>query len=293
MLRALLLLFSVLPAWALAGPSVTDALGRTVTLPQPATRIVALAPHIVENLYSAGAGDRVVAVVSHSDYPAAARSLPQVGSAFSWSLESVVALAPDLVVLWGSGNGMSALAQLERLGLVVYVSEPRSLADIGDSIRDFGELAGTSATAQREALAFESSIAALRRQAATGPQLSVFYQIWNSPLQTVNGEHLISRVIELCGGRNIFADTPQIAPRVALESVLAADPDAIIASGMGQSRPEWLDDWLQYPSLRAVKGDALLHVHPDLIQRPTVRIAQGATHLCAKLDRVRQREQGR
>ena len=91
-------------------------------------------------------------------------------------------------------------------------------------------------------------------------------------------------------GRNIFADAQQIAPRVALESVLAADPDAIVASGMGQSRPEWLDDWRQYPSLRAVREDALLHVHPDLIQRPTVRIAQGARQLCTQLDRVRQRK---
>ncbi len=285
---AITLLLSGWPLVTAAGPSVVDSVGRTVQLEQPAQRIVALAPHIVENLYSAGAGDKLVAVVSHSDYPQAATALPQVGSAFSWSLESVVALAPDLVVMWGSGNGMSALPQLERLGLNVYVSEPRAFADISDSIRDFGALAGTTETASRTAQDLDDEITRLRnRNRSNAPPLSVFYQIWNAPLQTVNGEHLISEVIALCGGYNIFSTQPQLTPHISLESLLATDPQVIVASGMGESRPEWLDDWRRYPSLQAVQHNTLLHVHPDLIQRPTARIVRGARSLCTQLEQAR------
>ncbi|MEP5569716.1 MAG: cobalamin-binding protein [Halioglobus sp.] len=270
-----------------AGPRVIDSLGREVTLEKPAESIIGLAPHIVENLYSAGAGEKLIGAVSYSDYPEEATALPQVGSAYAWSLESVVALAPDLVVLWGSGNGSSALSQLERLGITVYVSEPRTIADIADSIRDFGTLAGTEANAEQSAARFEHVMETLQADYQRDNKLRVFYQIWNKPLQTINGEHMISQVIELCGGINVFESEAQLAPRISLESVLDINPDAIVASGMGKARPEWLDDWKQYGSLRAVQQGALLHVHPDLIQRPTVRIAQGATDLCSQLDHVR------
>lgn len=270
-----------------AGPTVIDSSGRKVSLEEPAQRIVGLAPHIVENLFSAGAGDKIVGVVSYSDYPPRAIGIQKVGSAYAWSLESVIALDPDLVVLWGSGNGMAALPQLERLGLEVYVSEPRELADIAGSIRDFGTLAGTAQTAEKNARKLEREIDRLQARYSQLAALRVFYQIWNQPLQTINGDHMISHVISLCGGRNIFADEPQLAPRVSLETILQMDPDVIVASGMDESRPEWLDDWLQYRSLQAVNTGALLHIHPDIIQRPTARIASGAAQLCRKLDTVR------
>ena len=286
-MRWLCVLFLLVSASARADIQVLDSAGRVVSLDAPAERIVALAPHIVENLFSAGAGAKLVGTVDYADHPAQARDITRLGSAYAWSLESVVAMTPDLVVLWGSGNGMSALPQLERLGLTVYVSEPRTLDDISASIRDFGLLAGTSETAEKNASLFDSDMGALRREYSHRTQLSVFYQIWNSPLQTINGEHMISAVIALCGGRNMFADTQQLAPQVSLESVLDRDPDAIVASGMGESRPEWLDTWRQYPQLAAVQSGALLHIHPDLIQRPTMRIAQGAESLCKQLDAVR------
>jgi iron complex transport system substrate-binding protein len=279
----------LLCATAQAGISVEDSAGRVVTLDQPARRIVALAPHIVENLFSAGAGERIVGTVDHADFPAGARQIPTVGSAHAWSLESVVALAPDLVVLWESGNGMAALPQLERLGLTAYVSEPRQPADIIDNIRDFGVLAGTSTQAESSAAAFDAAMARLEAAHSQRGSLSVFYQIWNSPLQTINGEHLISTVMRICGGRNVFDDTRQLAPQVSLEAVLERDPDVIVASGMGESRPEWLDSWRAYPQLAAVRHGALVHIHPDLIQRPTVRIAQGAALLCERMEAVRER----
>jgi iron complex transport system substrate-binding protein len=267
--------------------SVEDFLGRKVQLAAPAQRIVALAPHIVENIYSAGAGDKLVGVVSYSNYPPAARTLAEVGSYNAFSLESIISLRPDLIVMWGSGNGIQALEKLESLGIPVYVSEPRKLADVPRSIRALGQLAGTEQVSEKEALRIETVFAELREQYGERRQLSVLYEIWNEPLQTLNGEHLISQVITLCGGRNIFADARTLAPRVNLESVLERNPDIIVASGMSQQRPEWLDDWKIYPSLAAVENNALFFVDPDLIQRPTARVLLGARGLCELIDSVR------
>ena len=279
--------FALLLAIPASAITVQDFAGREVTLAQPARRIVALAPHIVENLYSAGAGDRLVGVVSYSNYPAQAVEIPRVGSATAFSVEQIVALQPDLVIMWGSGNGMRTLTQLQELGIPVYVSELRRLSDVPGSIRRLGRLAGTTAVSEREALRIEEELNTLQSRYIGRKRLGVFYQIWNEPLQTVNGEHLISEVITLCGGRNIFSDASSLAPRISLESVLLRDPDAIVASGMGEARPEWLDQWRSYPSLSAVRSGALFFINPDHVQRPTARVLLGAGRLCEQLDSLR------
>lgn len=287
--RYLLFLFSllVIPGVGKAEISTVDSVGRTIVLDEPARRIVALAPHIVENVFSAGAGDKLVAVVNYSDYPEAARRIPQLGSAYAWSLEQLIAAKPDLVLLWGSGNGMSSLSRLEALGLTVYVSEPRELPDISTGIRNIGALSGTDDVATAAADQFDREIAGLRATYASRETLSVFYQVWNSPLQTINGEHMISQVMSLCGGENIFSGLGQLAPQISLEAVLQLDPQAIVASGLGEDHPESLDTWNKYPALTAVQNGALLYIHPDLIQRPTVRISQGARAMCEQLADVR------
>ena len=282
---ALLFLAGIaVPAQAI---TVLDFSEREVTLDQPAKRIVALAPHIVENLYSAGAGDKLVGVVSYSNFPDEAKNVPEVGTYNAFSLEQVLALQPDLVVMWGSGNGMQTLSKFEALGIPVYVSELRQLSDVPKSIRNLSQLAGTPAIGEAEASRIETELNALHRLYGEKRSLSVLYQIWNDPLQTVNGEHLISEIISLCGGYNIFGDARSLAPRVSLESVLLRDPDAIVASGMGEARPEWLDQWRAYPSLTAVVDEALFIVNPDHLQRPSARIVLGAQSLCQQLDQIR------
>ena len=281
-----LLFLSVIavPAQAI---TVQDFSGREVTLDQPAKRIVALAPHIVENLYSAGAGDKLVGVVSYSNFPDEAKNVPEVGTYNAFSLEQVLALNPDLIVMWGSGNGMQTLSKFEALGIPVYVSELRQLSDVPKSIRNLSQLAGTPAIGEAEASRIETELNALQRRYGEKRSLSVLYQIWNDPLQTVNGEHLISEIIALCGGHNVFGDASSLAPRVSIESVLLRDPDAIVASGMGEARPEWLDQWRAYPSLTAVADEALFFVNPDHLQRPSARIVLGARSLCQQLDQIR------
>ncbi|MFB3078285.1 MAG: cobalamin-binding protein, partial [Lysobacterales bacterium] len=235
-----------------------------------------------------GAGSKLVGVVSYSNFPEDAVKITRVGSYKAFSLESILVLKPDLIVMWASGNGMTVLDDLRGLQIPVYVSEPRQLNDISRSIRDYGRLADTMAESEKEAARIEQVISELQHRYSDSEPLSVLYQVWHEPLQTLNGKHLISAVIRLCGGHNVFADALSLAPKISIESVLQRDPDVIVASGMDIARPEWLDLWLDYPSLTAVQNQALFFIHPDHIQRPTARVLLGAQELCRQLDSVRQ-----
>lgn len=269
--------------------NVTDARGKTLVLKKPAERIVALAPHIVENLYSAGAGDKLIGVVSYSDYPPEAQELPQVGSYMAINLEQIVAMKPDLIIGWLSGNGPEVATRLERLGLKVYMDEPQSLEDVANSIRDFGKLAGTPAVSAAAVESYTADIAALETEYRQATPVTVLYQIWHEPLQTLNDDHLVGDVIRLCGGKNAFADAVSLAPKINIESVLARNPQVIIASGNGNQRPPWLDDWRRFEQLEAVIHDNLFAVNPDWLQRHTLRILLGAREFCQHLDSARQR----
>lgn len=267
--------------------SVSDDSGRRVTLDAPAQRIVSLAPHTTELLFAAGAGDRVVGVDEYSNYPPAVASITSVGSALQLDLERLLALRPDLVVVWSGGHPETMIEKLEALGLTVFRSEPRQLDDVASNLERLGQLAGTPAQALQAARAFRQDLAQLRREYQDRPRVRVFYQIWHQPLMTVNGEHLISKVMALCGGENIFADLPTLAPQVSTEAVVVADPQAIIASGKALERPDWLQSWLKWEALTAVKLDSVYVIHPDLIQRHTPRILQGAQQMCRHLEEVR------
>ena len=268
--------------------TVEDDSGRTVTLAQPAQRIVSLSPHATELLFAAGAGRRVAGAASYSNYPPAAQDLPAVGSAGHLNLEAIVALEPDLIVAWKSGNVAPQLERLEKLGIPVFFSEPRRLDDIATNLQRLGRLAGSSAVADAAAREFRDGYRALEREYAGRTPVRTFYQIWHQPLMTVNGKQMINQVITLCGGRNIFADLQTLAPVVNREAVLAADPQVIVASGQASERPEWLEHWRKWPQLSAVKNDQLYVIEPDLIQRQTPRLIQGATRLCQQLEQARQ-----
>lgn len=284
-----LLLLSSLAGAAAAAVDVTDDLGQSIRLAQPARRIVSLAPHVTELLYAAGAGDKVVGVVQYSDYPEAARKVVRVGGYTSVDMEKVVALKPDLVVAWKSGNRDAHLDKLRGLGIPVFINEPRKIEDVARSLSQLGRLAGTEAAAESAAKAFRERHAALQARYSSRPRVRTFYEIWNRPLMTINGEHLISDVIRLCGGENVFARLPVLAPTIDTEAVLAAAPEVIVASGMGEARPEWLDDWRQWTKLQAVSRGNLFFIPPDQIQRHTPRILDGAERLCSQLEEARAR----
>ena len=268
-----------------AGVMVTDDAGRRVTLEQPARRIVSLAPFITELLFAAGAGAAVVGVSEFSDYPEAARDIRQIGGGGGLDLEAIVALRPDLVIAWKSGNPTGQVERLQALGLSVYLSEPRQLGDVSQTLRRFGVLAGTGGVAEAGADAFEQQHKQLQLKYAGQQPVSVFYQIWARPLMTLNGEHLVSDVVRLCGGRNVFDALPSLAPQVGIEAVLAADPDVIIVAADDDS--PMLSGWRQWPSMSAVAHGHIYAIGRDRLVRHTPRILEGAEQLCAILQRVR------
>ncbi|MDQ2694606.1 MAG: cobalamin-binding protein [Pseudomonadota bacterium] len=275
------------PAVSLAQAGVVDDAGNAVALAQPARRIVSLAPHATELLFAVGAGPQVVGVMAFSDYPPPARALPRVGGYAGLDLEAIVALRPDLVVAWSSGNPAAHIDRLRALGMAVFVSEPRRLDDIPRTLDRLGALTGHRDEARRAAAAFRARLAALAQRHRERPKVRVFYQVWDRPLVTLNGEHLVNHLIELCGGRNVFAALPVLAPHVGVEAVIAAAPQAIVASGTAAAASRWLFAWRRWDTLPAVAAGNLFMIHPDLGLRPTPRILEGAQALCGALEQAR------
>ncbi len=273
--------------------SVKDDTGASVHLKAPARRIVSLAPHVTESLFAIGAGERLVGTVDYSDYPDAAKRVPRVGGYSRIDLEAVIAKKPDLIIAWQSGNSQPQVEQLKALGLPVYVTQPNTMDDIADQLERFGQLSGSEATAKKTAADFRQRLARLRQANADKPRVRVFYQIWKAPLMTIGGPQIISDAIRLCGGENVFGQLSQMAPTVSVEAVLQADPEAIIATGMGDARPEWLSDWEKWTQLTAVRRKNLFHINPDIMQRHTPRILDGTDQLCRLLDTARSRRPAR
>lgn len=280
----------VIAGQALAeGPCVTDDLGRNVCLQQPAQRIIALSPGATELVFAAGAGEKMVAAVSFSDYPPAAKKLPRVGSYNRLDMEAILALKPDLIIAWRSGNPQSQTEQLASMSVPVYFSEPRRFEDVSSTLERLATLAGTESVGKGAADTLRSGIEALRVRYASASPVSVFYQIWDDPLMTINGEHLISEALSVCGGVNIFAELPALAPRISTEAVLEKNPEAIVAGGMGEENDDWLKPWQAFQSLQAVQRDNLFFVAPSDLQRPSPKMLVGTRALCTHLESARAR----
>lgn len=250
-------------------------------------RIVSLAPNLTELAYAAGAGDRLVGTVDYSDYPDAARALPRVGDAWRVDPERVLELRPDLVLAWSSGTPGDTVERLRSLGLRVVSVPTFRIADVATALRTIGRIAGTEPVANGAAEAFEGEMRRLRETHAGARPLGVFIEIDDEPLYTVNGRHVISEVVELCGGRNVFADLPQLAPPVALEAVLAKDPQVILTTDDTIADPR--SPWRQWPRMAAVRDGTIYQMRSDTLTRATPRLAQGARDVCAALDDAHRR----
>lgn len=248
-----------------------------------AVRVVSLAPHITELIFAAGAGDLLRGVSSFSDYPTAARRLPVVGNFAALDFERLIALQPDLVIAWQTGNAERDIEKLRRLNIPVYVLALRRLEDIPHALRSIGTLTDREATAEVAAHQFEQTLAELTASHNRAAPLRVFYEIWHEPLITVNGAHSISSVIRHCGGINIFAQLTSLTPRVSLEDILRLQPDAIFTT-----RPltEAMKFWGNFPSIKAVKAGHIFSIPADYLHRPTPRILEGAARLCQALNAV-------
>ncbi|WP_321952345.1 cobalamin-binding protein [Paraburkholderia bannensis] len=271
--------------------SAVDDNGDTITLAAPAQRVVSLAPHITELIYAAGGGAKLVGAVSYSDYPPQAKSVLRVGDNRALDLERIAALKPDLIVVWRHGNAQQQLDRLRELHIPLFFSEPHRLDDVATSLTRLGTLLGTDATAQDAARAYRGQIAQLRATYAQRAPVSVFYEVWDQPLMTINGESMISDAIALCGGRNVFAALRPQVPTLSTEAVIAANPDAIVTASVGATAPDHplpaLERWRAWPQMKAVAHGNLYAIDGDLLSRAGPRMAQGAQRLCEDLQRVR------
>jgi iron complex transport system substrate-binding protein len=250
-------------------------------------RIISLSPHITELLFAAGAGDRIVGVDDSSDYPAEVAGIARVGEPAALDIEGLLRLKPTLIVLWDSGTPASRKAELERLHLQLYVTDQRHLDDIGATLIEFGRLAGTEPVAAAAASGYRAELVQLRARYAGRSRLRVFYQVWDRPLYTLSGAHVVSEVLSLCGGDNVFADLSTLAPAIDKEAVLARNPDVILVAAIGADGARQTLEWNQFPNLRAVRSHHVFTVDPSLVGRMAPRILQGVREVCGLLDAAR------
>ncbi|MBI3728446.1 MAG: cobalamin-binding protein [Burkholderiales bacterium] len=268
---------------AFASITVLDDAQRQVTVAKPAQRIVSLAPHITEMLFEAGAEKNIIAVTDYSDYPEAAKKLPSIGNIFALDLERLLALKPDLVIVWGTGNAKILANKLRSNHITVFESEPHNFEMVATSIERLATLAGTDSTGKANAQKFRQRLDNLRKTyqlPASATPVSVFYQMIRRPLMTINDTHMVSDSIRLCGGRNVFGQLKELSSTITNEAVLAANPDVILTSG---ENVDSLVDWKQFPILTSVKKNNFYAVKGDWLNRAGPRILDGTEALCKHL----------
>jgi len=280
----------LLAAAARAGtPSLelVDDAGHQVALSHPAQRIVALAPHLTELVYAAGAGRQLVAVGKYSDFPPDALTKPVISDAFAVNYEALAGLKPDLVLVWGSGTPERIKSKLRTLGVPVYEVEIRTVAGLVDTLRGIGRLAGTEGVAQARAQAIAADWAALKATYGGRRPVRVFFQLWDAPLMTLNGQHLVSSAIAACGGSNVFAELPTLTATVSWEVAVQRDPELVVTAGApGETGKP--GRWAEFKRVSAVQHAQFAHVEGDLLDRSGPRFVDGARELCEAVDRARQ-----
>jgi iron complex transport system substrate-binding protein len=283
--QALLLVAALAACQARAAVTVKDDDGNLVTLQKPAQRVISLAPHVTEMLFAAGGGSHVVGVVAYSDFPEDAKKIPQIGSNREVDLERIMALKPDLIVVWRHGSSERQIEMVRKLGVPMFHSEPQTLDAIPDSVAKLGQLMGTESAAAPAAAALRRQLADLRGRYANRPTVRAFYQVWDQPLYTLNGKHIVSDALRLCGGENIFAKLAVTAPVISVEGVLQENPEAIFATA--EKNYGGVSMWKPYGTLLAVRNDNLFTIDGNLLNRAGPRMILGAAMLCEKLELAR------
>jgi iron complex transport system substrate-binding protein len=288
LLLVLFLSFGLTGAQAsVADIKLIQANGTILALAKPAERIITLAPNLAELVFAAGAGDHLKAVVEYSNFPEPVKAIPRVGNAFRIDLEGIVALNPDLVIAWKSGNPQTALQKLEQLGITVWQVEIARPEQIADTVESISDAAGTQLTGHPYAQQLRNTLTKLLRQNAKKTPVTYFYQIAARPLYTINGQHIISRSLAVCGGVNVFSELPTLAPQISRESVILTNPEAMIAPASSSEAPA-LGHWQDWPRLSAVRNKSMLYLPADEISQATPRLLGSIESACKFLDDVRE-----
>ena len=287
MKKTMLLLAAAWSVAAQAAITVKDDAGLQVTINKPALRVVSLAPSVTELLFAAGGGGQVVGAVNYSDYPEAAKRIPRIGSNREIDMELLMSLKPDLIVAWRHNSSERQIDMVRRLGIPVFLSDPQSLDGIPDAVLRLGQLLGTQAAAKSTATQLREQLAGLRTRYAGRAPVRVFYQVWDKPLYTLSGKHILTDAMKLCGGENVFDKLTVTAPIVSVESVLQANPEAIIATA--EKNYGGVDLWKPYGTLAAVRSNNLFTLDGHLLNRAGPRMVQGTAAMCEVLEQARQR----
>ena len=269
---------------------VSDDLGRTVSVARAPLRIASLTPGATEMLFAAGAGSQLIGTVEYSNEPPAARAVPRIGDVAAIDMERLVALRPQVVIAWPAGGNPAQRAKIAALGIPLYQQEVTRLADLPGSLRRLGVLAGTQAAAEHAAAALEARLHALERTYAAAPPESrrptVLLQVWNRPIYTVGGKHLMSDALALCGARNVFADLPEPGPLVDTEAVIARNPDIIVAAAPAGEGAAWVADWQRFPGLAAVRNHRVVAFENQGLSRLGPSVLDATEELCRTIARV-------
>ena len=247
-------------------------------------RIVALAPHIVENLYAIGAGDLIVGTLDYADYPQEATKIERIGGYNGISIEKLLMLKPDMVIAWKSGNQAEDLAQIKRLGIELHLSNPRSIEGVAKEILKLGQLTGRIEQSKKVAEAFTVKLNAIKATQQNKTTLTGFYQLWPEPMMTVSKNTWINQLIETCQVTNVFADSDTDYPQISIENVIVTKPQIIIIPDEKSKRVIPTVNWQQWPEIPAVKYEQFISVNADLLHRFSPRMLDGLAQMCDKIE---------
>jgi iron complex transport system substrate-binding protein len=253
--------------------TLTDQIGRTVSVPDDPKRIISFMPSLTEMVFDLGQGVRLVATVQHSNSPPAARELPRVGSYINLDIERIAALRPDLCLASQDGNQKSVIDRLESLGIAVYAFDPRSLEGIMDAVTRLGTIfhAESRAADQVEMMCKRlQQIDAREGRFRTRPR--VFFQIDAGQIVSAGSNTFIDQLITRAGGINLAAGK-KLYPRYSWEEILAMQPEVVIITTMagGYNEEQLKADWRRWPQIPAVRDGRIHVVNADRFDRPTIR----------------------
>ena len=266
---------------------VRDDVGDQITLPAGTCRFVSLAPGTTAMLYAAGAGHCLVGTIAHSTEPPDASKLPIVGDAETLDFEQLLALRPTVVVVAVDVVQRVRIDRIKELGIPVYQVHVTRLAGMPESVRRLGALAGTEAAANKKADELAIELAALDARYRSRAPVRVLYQIWDRPIYTIGGSHVITDALTLCGAVNIFADLSTAAPAVTREAAVLRKPELIIASAPPGAADDWLAEWRKIPALAAVRDRQLVRHVDERIDRMGPSVIAATGNLCAVIDKAR------
>jgi iron complex transport system substrate-binding protein len=260
MKRLLILLVFLCPAVCLASRTLMDELGRTVVVPDHPHKVICLAPSIVDDVYSLGAGSEVIAVSDYTSYPADAAEKPSIGAPLNPSIEKIVALHPDLVVGSGDMNQSAAMNQLAHYGIPVFMVNPHGIAGIHSSILSLGRALNRNVEAASLLHILEAKEQSVRRRIQGKPVVRLFMPVWYDPIITIGRHAFITELIEMAGGISITRDIAQEWPQVSLEAILVRDPDALLLIKRSKISLSDLENRPGWQALTAVRERRVFYV---------------------------------